>query len=120
MGLLLASCAQVPIKDETWDISLGITGAAEFHTLSTESRDLDLNAWAALWDDLTNPQGPMACTRTATLAEIKAEVEKLCSFAKICNVELKTAISSLSTRVNTVVEKAKNLSVAPQTKKDSK
>lgn len=78
MAPLLCSCA-VPIKNERWYGDEGLKGAVWFETLSDKSGEIDKLTWDAM-------RVGMACTSTDTLAEIKSEIEKLCS-ASSCDFE---------------------------------
>lgn len=104
-GLLifLSGCAGVVVTDHEWYGSLGVEGAAGFHTLTDETETLDLEHWAARWDDLTHP---LVCTDTGSFAEIKADLEKLCSFEP-CTVKMKEAVDALYAKV-----KAANVAAA--------
>lgn len=112
MGLLLLSCTQIPITDEPWFGSLGPTGAYGFHTLTNEIEDLTLPQWAAKWDDLSNPQGPIVCTYTSVLAGIKGSLEKLCSFEKnVCSIQIQNDIQAVSMKLDVVTQKAESASI---------
>lgn len=88
---LLSSCA-VQIKNERWygfaspvaipsPLPSGFPeSVVYFDTLDDQTGTVDFGVWLA-----NSPTGAWACTDTATLAEIKAEIEKLCSKEKICS-----------------------------------
>lgn len=78
LPLLSAGCA-VQIKNERWYGDLGPKGAVWFETLSDKSGQIDKEAWDQI-------RVGMACTATDTLAEIKKEIEELCS-STACNYE---------------------------------
>lgn len=75
---LLSGCA-VQIKNERWYGDTGPSGAVWFETLSDKSGQID----KASWDQM---RVGMACTSTDTLAEVKREIEQLCS-STACNYE---------------------------------
>lgn len=104
----LTGCAGVPIEDSEWFGSLGSQGASAFHTFTPTTASLTLQQWAEAWDDLANPLGPMVCTRSETLAKLKGAVEKLCSdHDGMCSYDMKEQVGALSSRLDTVTEKAK-------------
>lgn len=80
---LLSGCA-VQIKNERWYGDLGNQGAIYFETLTNVTGSVD----KAIWDAL---RVGMACTSTDTLAEIKKEIEELCS-STACDYEKVQAI----------------------------
>lgn len=82
--LILSACANVTLKDSTWDGSLGIDGAAEFHVMTEETARLNYQQWQARWNDLTHP---MVATDIDTMLDWKADIEKLCSFENHCTYE---------------------------------
>lgn len=76
--MLLPSCA-VSIKNERWFGDVGPSGAVWFETLTDEQGSIS----KAEWDQM---RIGMACISTDTLAQIKSEIEKLCS-ATPCEYE---------------------------------
>lgn len=80
MALLLilnSSCA-VTIQNERWWGDLGPSGAVWFDTLDNQTGTVDKASWDAL-------RIGMACTTTDTFAEIKKEIEQLCSASGRCD-----------------------------------
>lgn len=101
--ILLSACNSVPIKNATFDGSLGPNGAFEFNLLNTDSKDISLQDWAAAWNDLSNPDGPMVCTRTATLANFKMVIETLCSWhPSECDIQAQNQVSQFMSRVQQI------------------
>ncbi len=92
MATLLPSCAQVEIKDSEWCGDMGRDGAACFHTLTEESRDLD----KPLWDQERFGQ---VCTTAQTFADWKAAIEKLCSVSGRCTYEQQELVKKFFQRV---------------------
>lgn len=76
--LMLNGCA-VQIKNERWYGDLGPRGAIYFETLSNATGSVSKAEWDAM-------RVGMACTTTDTLAEIKKEIEELCS-STACDYE---------------------------------
>jgi hypothetical protein len=104
LALLLSSCARVTIKDSVWYGSLGAAGAAEEHTLTSDSATLTLAQWAAKWDDLSNP---MVCTLYSTFSEWKADIEKLCSYSNDCDYQTQQQIQELFEKLDKFKQAAK-------------
>ena len=88
--ILLLSCQNVVIKDSEWCGSLGASGAACFHTLTPAYEILDLQQFASRWTDLKNP---LVCTDSSTLADWKADIEKLCSYDQNCTPEVQAQVN---------------------------
>ena len=82
--LLLNGCASETIPDVPWEASLGTQGAVVFTTLSTNMDQRTYAQFLSDWDDLSNPLGPMICTRTSFFAELKAFQESECSSGGNC------------------------------------
>lgn len=80
---MLSGCA-VKIKNERWYGDMGPKGAVWFETLTDAGGNID----QAAWDHM---RVGMACTSTDTLAEIKRELEQLCS-ATVCDYEKVSAV----------------------------
>lgn len=64
---------------------------------------MNLQEFVTWWDDLSDPK---IATSSSTLADIKADIEKLCSFEKICTKEVQAAVSALSEKVASVQKAA--------------
>lgn len=73
------SCSTIQVPDTVWYGSLGVTGAVGFHTLTAGEQRLSFKDWIAKWDNLSDPEGPMICTHTASFAKLKSAFEKLCN-----------------------------------------
>lgn len=69
--LVLTSCA-VPIKEENFYTDKGPDGAVETHFYSTDVRDLSKDAWDSIREGMT-------CMSGQAIADIKGEIEKLCT-----------------------------------------
>lgn len=80
---LLSGCA-VQIQNERWYGDEGSKGAAWFETLTSDVGKVDKQDW-------DNLRIGMACTTTGTLANIKKEIEELCS-STACDYEKVSAI----------------------------
>lgn len=94
----LGGCAQVQIKDSEWYGSLGILGAAGFHTLTNDTERLNIQQWAVKWDDL---QHPLVCTSVDTLADWKGDIEKLCSFnSNECTYQVQQAVNAFYAKIS--------------------
>jgi hypothetical protein len=89
-GLSLISCTTLPIKDSAWFGSKAELGAHEFHTMTTETRNLTREEWLRIWDDLSHP---MVCTSIQTFADWKKFMEKACSFPGVtCTYQTQAAV----------------------------
>lgn len=82
--LLLTNCAQETIPDTPWEASLGSQGAVVFSTLSTNVAQRTYAQFLSDWDDLSNKEGPMICTRTSFFAQLKAFQETECNNDQNC------------------------------------
>lgn len=82
--LLLTSCVGQTIPDTPWENSLGPQGAVVFSTLSSNVAVRTYAQFLADWNDLTNPDGPMMCTRAKFFAQIKAFQETECNDGQNC------------------------------------
>lgn len=94
LSLLLSGCA-VKVKNERWYGDLGNQGAVYFETLSNSTGAISKPEWDAM-------RVGMACTSTDTLAEIKKEIEQLCS-ATPCNYEaVKKILGKFQARLDAI------------------
>lgn len=59
-------------------------GAAGFETQTPDTKEVDKPTWDAMWNDLSNPAGPIICTRTGYFASLKGAQEQLCSQTGNC------------------------------------
>ncbi len=75
--IFLPSCSSVQVKDYQFIGSLGPEGAVQFGTLDNIQTNLTTAEFWGMWNDLTHP---MVATSVDTLTDIKAIIEKLCSF----------------------------------------
>lgn len=103
--LSLSSCAEVVIRDYEFCGSLGPEGSACFHTMTDQTETLTLNQWALKWDSMSDPQ---VCSGASTFADLKGDIEKLCSFGNYCTYEMNSRVQSLSQKLNKVISSAKN------------
>ena len=94
--LLLNACVQVPITDSMWCGSLGASGASCAHTLTDQTQQMSLQEFAVWWNDLSNPK---VATTLAALTELKADLEKLCTFSGDCSVQTQTAVEAAYAKV---------------------
>lgn len=91
--LLLSGCATVKIPNTEWCGDMGSEGAACFHTLSDDARDIPKAEWDA-------ERFGQVCTTTNDFAAIQSALEKLCSMAgKRCTYYVKQALRSLEAKV---------------------
>lgn len=84
---LLLSCARVTIKDEIIYGDEGSQGAVYFNFLTATKGHLSKSEWDA-------KRLGMACISTDSLADWKAEIEKLCSYSDDCDYDTQEAIES--------------------------
>ncbi len=105
--LFLSACAGVVITDSMWCGSLASEGAACFHTLTNDSESMNLQQFAAWWDDLSDPK---VATSIATLTDIKADIEKLCSFNNVCTYDMTAQVTALAAKVDKAKQAAQKAS----------
>lgn len=98
-GLLL-SCNQVPIHDEIFYGNKGMMGAVEFHTLTTDTREIGFEDWMGM----IRTQ-PLVCSSVSTFADMKAAFEKLCSVCNCCNADTKAKAEEFFNQVMKVEKK---------------
>ncbi len=91
--LILSACAQVPIKDFEGCGDMGDSGAACFHSLTLESRDIPKPAW-------DKERFGQICLKAQAIADLKSEIEKLCSITDRCTKEEKQEIADFFSRVD--------------------
>lgn len=104
LSLSISGCPSVEIKDSEWCGSLASKGAACFHTLTEESRVMNLQQFAEWWNDLKDPK---ICSTAAVFADIKADLEELCSFNNVCTYEQKQQIANISAKLDKVLSVSK-------------
>lgn len=106
--LALSGCATntpVEIKDLTVYGSLGQSGVAVVHTLSTQTSTMGLADWEDVW---MNPaQTPMLCLSANDFAEAKKEEELLCSYLGSCSPDVQSAVNAFYLRIQTHLERAR-------------
>jgi hypothetical protein len=93
-ALLLTSCA-VEIKNERWYGDEGQAGAVWFETLTPAKGKVDKADWDAL-------RLGMACTTVETLAEIKREIEQLCSQTNCNYVQVSAILGKFQTNLKEI------------------
>lgn len=106
LPLLSGACNNVTIPNVQFVASLGASGAQTFDLLDSTTTTLTLAQFAAQWDDLSNPKGPLVCVRTADWATLKMDLENLCSQVT-CTDQQKIALQSFSSNIPNVKVKAK-------------
>lgn len=94
MAALILSGCSVNIRDHEICGDMGASGAACFHTLTSDSRELD----KATWD--TYRVGKL-CEDADAFADWKAAMEKLCSQTGDCTYEQKQQMDIFFSRVET-------------------
>lgn len=72
---------------------MGSLGAACFHTLTDQKRDIPKIAW----DDIRFGQ---VCTTAGNLADTKAVIEKLCSMTNVCTFEVEQKLNAFFLNVD--------------------
>lgn len=88
--LTLSGCANVRIPDTEWCGDMGSEGAACFHTLSDDARDLPKAEWDA-------ERFGQVCTTTNNFSAIISSVEQLCSMAgRRCSYSTRKAIKKMT------------------------
>lgn len=74
--------------------------------LTSGSTDLTLEQWAALWNNLSGPNGPIICTTTSTVQNLKSALESLCSWnPSECTTDVQTQINNFMGEVSSVQSK---------------
>lgn len=91
---LLSGCA-VPIQNQRWYGDEGSQGAVWFETLTADTGKVDKTDWDQM-------RLGMACTTTDTLAEIKSEIEKLCSATACDYQKVKEVLGKFQERLDDV------------------
>lgn len=77
---LLNGCSAIDIKDAEWCGDVGNSGAACYHTLSDEEREIS----KAQWDQ---ERFGMLCTKPENFANWKEAILKLCKESNRCSFE---------------------------------
>lgn len=94
---ILSGCAHVTIHDHEWCGDLGELGASCFHTLTTETRQLDKPTWdAERFGDV--------CAKAEAFADLKTAVLKLCKQTKSCTYEEKQRLNAFSEHLEYIRE----------------
>jgi hypothetical protein len=95
--MALSACGHVVIKDSEWcGAKPNAQGAACFHTMTTDQRELsevELLGW------LMDAQDPKVCTSSQTLADLKANIEVLCHDSRLCDYETKKKVQAFFKRM---------------------
>jgi PBP1b-binding outer membrane lipoprotein LpoB len=84
MAVALLSACAVPIKEEDFYTDKGPDGAVETHFFSTDITDIGKEAWDSMREGMT-------CMSGGAIADIKGEIEKLCTKTK-CSEETAKAV----------------------------
>lgn len=95
--LLLSSCA-IPIQEENFYTDKGPDGAVETHFFSTDEVDIGKTAWDEMREGMT-------CMSGQAIADIKLEIEELCSKTS-CNEQTLTQALAAVARVQSLGETA--------------
>lgn len=107
MGLvLLLKCTSVPITDHMWCGSLGALGASCAHTLTDETQAMTLAQFAAWWDATDDPK---VATTLSSLTELKADLEKLCTYTGDCSVTVQSKVEAAYNKINAAHKAAKGV-----------
>lgn len=64
---------------------------------------MTLEQFAVWWNDLRDPK---ICTNASTYADIKADIEQLCSFNNVCSYEMAQKVEEISVKLERTVNKA--------------
>lgn len=83
--LILSGCGAVVIQNERWYVDKGALGAVYFETLSSVKGSLTPDEWK-------EKRYGMTCSTGDTFAEVKREIEKLCSASPSCSFEVVTQV----------------------------
>jgi hypothetical protein len=83
MALLLLSCSQVPIKDEIFYGNKGMRGAVEFHTFTTDQKQISFEDWMKMLRS-----EPLVCSSVSTFGDYKKAIEQLCSVCNCCSPDV--------------------------------
>jgi hypothetical protein len=97
MALTAPSCSRVSIKDAIFFGNKGMQGAVEFHTLTTDQRNLSFEDWMKLIREK-----PLVCTSPDTFGDMKKAVEQLCSVCNCCDYETTKKINQFFNHVEAV------------------
>jgi hypothetical protein len=106
VGLLLNSCAGITVTDSMWCGSLASQGAYCSHTLTNATETMTLAQFAAYWDDLSDPK---VATSVSTLAEWKADIEKLCTFSNACSAQVQAQVTAVYNKISAAHATAKKV-----------
>lgn len=80
--LLLSGCGTVEIKDEIFYGNKGMMGAVEFHTFTTEQRNVSFEEWMKMLKSK-----PLICSSVSTFGDAKKFYETVCSVCNCCQVD---------------------------------
>lgn len=82
--LLLNACGNVTIKDEIFYGNKGMLGAVEFHTFTSDQRQVSFEEWMKLLK-----KKPLICSSVDTFGDIKKFMEQVCSVCNCCQADTK-------------------------------
>lgn len=91
LSLLISACAAVDVNDFEACADMGTAGATCAHFLTTETRDIEKSQW----DDERFAQ---LCISGDAYADIKREIESLCSMTKGCVYKPSPGLEGLARR----------------------
>jgi len=97
---ITTSCGDVNIKDEVWYADKGLLGAVELHTLTNDMKDIPKLDW-------DNMRFGMLCTSTDTFAEIKSELETLCSYGDDCTYDTQQKVQAIANKIGFMERKTR-------------
>ena len=99
VALLLSACSTVKIQDEEFCADMGSQGATCAHLLTNQTRDIEQPEW-------DNTRFGWFCTTGDDLAEMKKEIEELCSVSGKCDYATQQALAKFFSRVKSLRSKA--------------
>lgn len=102
MVLPLLSCKSVTVHDEIFYGNKGMVGAVEFHTMTSDQRDISFEDWM----QLLRTQ-PMICSSVNTYGDVKSSFEKVCSICNCCTDDTKKAAEEFFNNLATAEGKMK-------------
>ena len=110
MGLIaLLSCQTAQIPDVQFIGSLGPSGAVTFDLLDASTSTMSLAQFAAQWDNLSDPKGPLVCVKTSDWAALKMDLEELCSWQSgSCTLAQQQALAQFTTNISKLGAKNAN------------
>lgn len=91
----LSSCGTVALRDELFYGNKGMLGAVEFHSLTTEQKDISFENWMQL---LRN--NPLICSSVSTFGDIKTFYEQVCSVCNCCSADTSAKAEEFFNNIN--------------------